>query len=282
VLGAITVVWAESERRYDEEDLDFMLELGRRAAYAVENARLYRELQNAVRVRDDFLSIAGHELRTPLAALQLNLQTISRVLLKQPLQDRERVEERISRTLDNVSRLDRLIDELLDVSRITSNRLKLEPSEVELGALVHEVTGRLAESAAKAGSRIDVEAPGPIVGRWDRLRLEQVVSNLVSNALKYGRGLPVRVEARLEADGAGAVLRVHDAGIGIDAVHQKRIFERFERAVSDRHYGGLGLGLWIVRQVVEASGGTISVESTPDVGSSFTVRLPLKATPAAL
>jgi signal transduction histidine kinase len=169
------------------------------------------------------------------------------------------------------TRLERLIDELLDVSRITAGRLQLEPAPMQLDELVREVVDRFLDQAASSGCVITVEAE-PVVGTWDRARIDQVVSNLVANALKYGRGQPV--EVAVGAKNGSAVLRIVDHGIGIAAEEQQRIFERFERAVANRDFGGFGLGLWIARQIVETSGGTIEVASAPGAGATFTVRLP--------
>jgi PAS domain S-box-containing protein len=238
-----------------------------------ERDRLLCELEQAVRVRDDFLSIAGHEIRTPLTALMLNLQG----LLATADPDDPRAshhEQRLGRAIDNAERLQRLVEELLDVSRIVASRLSLDAEQFDLVALVRQVAARLGEQAQRSGTQLVVRASGPLRGVWDRSRLEQVVSNLLTNALKYGAGRPIEVALREER--AHAVLEVTDHGIGIAAEHHARIFERFERAVSNRHYGGLGLGLWIARQVVEASGGSITVSSEPERGSCFTVRLPLR------
>ena len=184
-----------------------------------------------------------------------------------------RVGERLKKAHDNGGRLEKLIAELLDVSRITANRMQLELESLDLAELVRNVAAGLSEHASKVESDLRVHADDALVGRWDRFRLEQVVSNLLTNALKYGRGKPVDV--RLHRKGKDAVLEVRDYGIGIEDRHHRRIFERFERAVSERHYGGLGLGLWISRQIVDASGGVIDVASTPGEGSCFTVRLPI-------
>lgn len=273
-IGAMTLVWAETDRRYSLSDLEFVLDLCSRAAFAVENRRLYQELEKAVRVRDDFMSIAGHEVRTPLAAVQLNLQTIVRAVDKDPvLGSHERLKQRLQKALANGERLERLVTEVLDVSRITAGRLRLEVEELDLTTLVADVVAGLSDQAARVGCEFRFRAGGPLPGTWDRLRLEQVISNLLTNALKYGPGKPIDIET--ERDGDLARIRVRDYGIGIDPENQRRIFERFERAVSDRHYGGLGLGLWIARQVVEASGGTIAVQSAPGAGSLFSVELPM-------
>lgn len=238
-----------------------------------ERDQLMSELEQAVRVRDEFLSIAGHEIRTPLTALLLNMQGLASCVEQLEPAQAAKLTSSVRRARENVVRLERLIEELLDVSRIVSSNLGLEASTVELGELVSEVTKRFSEQAAKAGTSLHVRSEAPLCGRWDRLRLEQVVSNLLSNALKYGRGKPV--ELSLQREGGDAVLTVVDLGIGIAHEDQARIFGRFERAVSSQHFGGLGLGLWIARQVIEASGGSIAVESSMGRGTRFTVRLPL-------
>jgi signal transduction histidine kinase len=235
---------------------------------------LATDLRQAVRVRDDFMSIAGHELKTPLAALQLQVQGLERNAqrgLFGPVA--EGLLERLRKVAAHVDRLERLIGELLDVSRITSGRLTLQAEELDLTALVKEICERFTEQTVRAGSALALEAGQPIVGHWDRLRLDQVVSNLLSNAIKYGEGKPIEVKVEPTSDERVRVV-VRDHGIGIAPEDQARIFDRFERAVSDRNYGGLGLGLWISRQIVDAFGGTLSVESTPEAGSSFTLDLP--------
>jgi PAS domain S-box-containing protein len=229
-----------------------------------------RALQDAVSIRDEFLSIAGHELKTPLTALLFHAESMAK---NAPTLTAAEVGDRAGKILRNSRRLGRLVDELLDVSRITAGRLHLEREEVDVAALVREVVGRGSEAAQQANSRIELQVPERLVGMWDRLRLEQVVENLLTNAVKYGRGQPIHV--RLQAEDGAALLMVKDNGVGIAPADQARIFERFERAVSSHHYGGLGLGLWIARQIVEAHGGRIRVSSKPGQGAEFTVRLPL-------
>jgi signal transduction histidine kinase len=270
-LGAITLVTADSGRLLDEEDLAEAIDLGARAGLAVENALLYGEAQHAVRLRDDFLSVAGHELRTPLAALQLLMESLDRMAQKDDPRLKERLAERLGKAASQIARLDRLIAELLDVSRLSTARLALDRESIELGAVVAEVVDRFHEQAERAGSVLTVTLEPEVRGQWDRLRLDQVITNLVSNALKYGAGRPVEVTLRRAS--TGAILEVTDHGIGVRAGDQERIFGRFERAVA-RDYGGLGLGLWIVRQIVEAHGGRVTLRSTPDKETKFTVEIP--------
>ncbi len=248
---------------------------GRAAAEAAsaEQCRLTHEAQAAVRVRDEFLSVAAHELRTPLTSLKLQLQLLYRQLRQPGPPDRTRMERGMDSCERQATRLSQLVDSLLDVSRLSTGRLELHLEPLELGEVTRELVHRFETEARAAGVEVTVDSPQPVHGRWDRLRLEQVLTNLVSNALKYGRGAPVDV--RVRGDEAQAVLEVMDRGIGIAPEDARRIFGRFERAVSSRHYGGLGLGLFITHQLVEALGGEISVDSRPGEGSTFTVLLPL-------
>jgi signal transduction histidine kinase len=240
---------------------------------------VHAQLEEAVRVRQDFLSIAGHELKTPLTSVLLNLRMVDKSLQAGVPADDPRFAARWRAFGQQIARLEGLVDQLLDVSRITAGKMLLAPEPIDLGELVRDVVGRLSQPAMTDGSLFHVQVDGAVDGVWDRTRLEQVATNLLSNAVKYGAGRPISVEVRLSGAGAdaAALLVVRDQGIGMSADDLGRIFGRFERAVSGRNYGGLGLGLWIVRQVVDAMGGTISVESEPGRGSTFTVRLPRRA-----
>jgi signal transduction histidine kinase len=171
-----------------------------------------------------------------------------------------------------LQRLARLVEDLFDVSRLAQGKVPMHRAEVDLAALTAEAVDRWKEELARVKCDCTLEAPLPVVGHWDGLRLEQVIDNLLGNAAKYGPGKPISLSVRTE--GALARLTVRDGGMGIAPADQARIFERFERAVSE-NYGGFGLGLWISREVVQAHGGRISVESTPGQGATFTVELPL-------
>jgi signal transduction histidine kinase len=252
---------------YDEEDLALGEELGRRAALAVDNARLFNRATEAIAVRDEFLAIASHELNTPLTPLKMQLDSLRRGKYAP-----ERTIEKLDAASRQVSRLAKLVSELLDVSRISGGRLRIERERFDLAALVDEIAARMSEEAERAGSHFSVRVDRPCIGPWDRMRIDQVLTNLLTNAVKYGGGKPIEVELVRRSTSARLIVRDH--GIGIALEDQRRIFERFERAASPRHYGGFGLGLWIARQIVEASGGNIQVESAPGEGSTFVVDLP--------
>ncbi|MFY0571161.1 PAS domain S-box protein [Archangium lansingense] len=280
-LGVLTfLTTARSGRRYAAVELEAAEDLARRAALSVDNARLYRDAQRAVRLRDEFLSIASHELKTPLTPLVLKLQVLTREIearcepaLTQRLLGMLEVSRR------QVRRLAELVDGLLDVSHLSAGRLRIEREAVDLTSLVREVTARFQLQAERSGSPFRLESVGAVVGQWDRLRLEQVISHLLSNAIKYGAGHPVTI--RVQGTETRARLMVRDQGIGIEPDVLPRIFHKFERGVSERHYGGLGLGLYVTQQVLHAMGGTISAESTPGQGATFTVELPLVEATAA-
>lgn len=240
----------------------------------LERAQLYDEAVAAVRVRDEFLSVASHELRTPLTSLQLQLEILRRPRKPtQPPLSAEAVKAKVDAVSRQATRLSHLVNELLDVSRIDEGTLELEFARVDLARVARDVVGRLAGDAERVGSVVRLTVGESVVGRWDALRLEQVLSNLLSNALKFGAGKPV--EVTVERKSALAVMTIRDQGIGIAPGDIERIFERFERAAPTRRYGGLGLGLYIVRQIVEAHGGQVRAESVPGLGSTFTVELPL-------
>ena len=251
-VGFVKITRDLTERRKGEEERLRLVQAG-----------------EAIRLRDEFLSIASHELKTPLTALQLQL-----------LNTRERVppgDDKAASSMDRArriaDRLGQLVEALLDVSRIATGRFKLNLEAFDLGEAVREIADRLRDSASAAGCELSLEVGGSIQGRWDRLRIEQVLMNLISNAIKYAARRPVHVSLVRERD--TAVIEVRDRGPGIPEDAIGRIFERFERAVSARNYGGMGLGLYVARQIVEEHGGTITASNLPAGGASFVVRLPL-------
>ena len=240
----------------------------------LERELLYREAVDAIRARDEFLSVASHELRTPLSTLQLQIQMLLRPPRHAPQAalSREQMQPKLEMAFKQIERLTRLIEELMDVSRITAGRLRLEPEAIDLAAVVRDVVGRLGEESRRTQSPVEIISLTPVVGVWDLIRMEQVVTNLLTNAFKFGGGKPI--EVTVEQRGPIGRLVVTDHGIGIAPEDVERIFHRYEQAMSARAVGGLGLGLYIARQIVEAHGGTIRVESERGAGSTFTVDLP--------
>ena len=243
-------------------------QLRRAEREAVEERGRSEQVQQALRDRDEFISVAAHELRTPLTALQLKLQGLERGLDGTAGRTTHRIEGAVRQT----ERLARLVDRLLDVSRISQGKLEMVHEEFDLAVLVRQVVEDFREPAAQAQSPLDLSLPEKAEGSWDRLRIEQVLVNVLSNAVKYGAGKPITV--KLDLEGQRARLEVADRGIGISPEDAARIFNRFQRAASIRHYGGLGLGLYITRHIVEAHGGTISVQSAVGQGSTFVIDLP--------
>jgi len=237
-----------------------------------EREELYQRAVEAVQARDDFLSVASHELRTPVSSLRLQLQLILRRSRKDPDLD-PALEAKVVGASRQVDKLARLVVQLLDVTRLQAGReMELEREALDLRALAEEIVARFEEDAEQAGSPLRLRAPAAVEGRWDRLRLDQVLTNLLTNALKFGEGKPIDVEVGRE-DGA-ALLAVRDRGIGIAPGDQERIFERFERTGEVKSIHGMGLGLYIVRRIVEAHGGEIRVESALGEGATFQVALP--------
>ncbi|MCA9600482.1 MAG: PAS domain-containing sensor histidine kinase [Polyangiales bacterium] len=232
------------------------------------------QAREAIRLRDEFLSIASHELRTPLTALLLQLESLSEDAYRfEPVLARK-----LERSLRSGRRLSELVETLLDVSRIATGGLQLTYESVEIVSLVLEVVGRFEAVAERAGTRIAVDAQTAIHGSWDSLRVEQIVSNLVGNALHHGAG--ALVEVRVALDGDEVVIAVADRGHGIADVDKERVFLRFERAASAQNVGGLGLGLFLVRQIAAAHGGTVTAKDREGGGAVLELRLPVRPTGA--
>ena len=225
------------------------------------------ELEAALRLRDEFVAVASHELRNPINAMHLQLTALERGVARAA--PPEWIRERLARASGQLDRLVRLVDGLLGAALATEGTLPREDEPVDLVELASEIAEQW---RVREGGEIEVESDGPVRGTWDRLRLEQVIGNIVSNAVKYGRGNPVTIAVRNVGD--AAEVAVVDRGIGIAPESVDHIFERFRRGVSRRHFGGFGLGLWVARRIAGELGGKISVESRLGEGSTFTVTLP--------
>lgn len=233
------------------------------------------QLHETAQARERFLSIASHELRTPLAPLRLHVQSIRRLLDEEgPVSGKAkaRVTKAVAVADRQLERLVRLVEEMLDASRISAGRLTLEREPVDLAGLVVEIVDRHKRELDASGIRVTIEAPAPVVGAFDRSRIEQVVANLLINTIKHAPGKPVHVA--VSATNGRARLIVQDHGPGIAPEEQDRIFKEFEGVASEGRNGGLGLGLFISHEIVEAHGGTLRVESRVGEGATFVVELP--------
>jgi signal transduction histidine kinase len=278
VDAVLTLVSEADPRRYDADDAVLARDLAGRAAISLENARLLSEALDSVRARDDFLAVAAHELRTPLTSLLLQVQILARALDREHL-DRAAARRSIAGAANQARRLTTLVDGLFDVARLASGRMTLRVEEVDLRQLLDELMTTLEADLEKSGCAIELSGPPRIIGRWDRLRIAQVLTSLLSNAMKFGAGCPI--EVRIATTPTNVRISVRDHGIGISTEDQARIFDRFERAVSSRHFGGLGLGLYFSVQILRAHHGSLRVESTPGRGASFIIDLPPDASPSS-
>ena len=279
-LGAISFAAAESGRQYGPADLALAEDLARRAAAAVDNARLYQEAQQALRARNEFLSTVSHDLKTPIAAIRGMAQLLRRRLARGGTPETERIAEGLTSIEASTTKMTAIIGELLDVVRLqTGQPLDLHREPTDLVALVQRAVAEHQQTTNR--HRIQVEAAVPeLTGEWDPIRLERVLGNLLSNAIKYSpAGGPITVTVTPEEDETGAWVRlsVRDRGLGIPAADLPHIFERFRRGANVvGRIEGTGIGLAGAHQIVEQHGGTITAESQEGVGTTFTVRLPLK------
>jgi signal transduction histidine kinase len=281
ILGALTIAMSESDRRYEPADLPLAEDLAHRIAAAIDNAQLYRAAQDSIRMRDIFLSVAAHELRTPLTSLLGYTQLVERRAgHASTISDRDRQALRV--VADQATRLSKMVASLLDISRLQLGQLSIEPLPLDLGALA----ARLVEETRPLLREHSIEYIGshtPALISGDELRLEQALQNLIQNAIKYspdGGAITVRVAC----DAARASVVVTDAGIGIPPEALSQLFQRFYRApnVDPQHISGLGVGLYVVKEIVELHGGTVEVSSEVGAGSTFTLSIPLLAQPASI
>jgi len=250
---------------------------------SIEEARASRdEVQRLLQLRDEFISIAGHELKTPLTPLCLQRQMIHRIMQCRDLPEsvkEQKLEAYLDMSKRQIDALTKLVETLLDVSQIRLGRFSVKPeTNVDLFNLVQEVVERHRPQWEVSQSPVNVVLLGePPKGQWDRVRMEQVISNLLTNAIKYGRGKPI--ELTVSSSMSRAKISIRDGGPGISKADQARIFNRFERVGSLDRFGGLGLGLYITRQIVAAHAGTIGIESEVGNGATFIVELPLEPFP---
>jgi PAS domain S-box-containing protein len=281
-LGTMTLAYAESGRHYSQADVPFIEDLADRAGLSVDNARLFRDLHEALRVRDDFLAAVSHDLRTPLTIIrgltQLALRRAARIA------GAGQITEALTRVDGATDRMAVMIDGLLDLSRLGTGRpLDLNLDRVDLAALVRQLVDDHQRAHPRHRFRLE-GATDPLAGSWDRVRLTRMLSNLLMNAIKYSPdGGEILVSLSAERDPAGgewAQVDVHDHGIGIPAGDLPRLFERFHRGSNvPEHIPGVGLGLPSAKQIAEQHGGTISVQSKEGEGSRFSVRLPIAPSP---
>jgi PAS domain S-box-containing protein len=272
-IGALSCAIVQPGRAYDEADLELAQEVAWRAAMAIDNARLYQEAQQAIRVRDNFITVASHDLRSPLTVLLGQTQLLERRA------ELENLSERVVRTVRSIAqqgeRLNRLIASLLDLSRIQTGRLTLDLATLDLGALLQRIVAELQPSLSSHVLTLLTE-PATCVVRGDELRLEQVFQNLIGNAVKYTPASGTIV-IRLERSAAAVQVAVEDQGIGIPPEAMPHLFEQFYRAPNAKAGAatGLGIGLYVVREIVGLHGGVVEVSSEEGRGSTFTVTLPL-------
>jgi signal transduction histidine kinase len=272
-IGAITFVRSQAGRPYSSEDVAFAEDLARRAAVAIDNARLYGEAQTAIKARDEFLSVAAHELKTPLTSMRLSVDLAQRHLQQGGEADVSRLERAVGTVSNQVDKLTRLVSQLLDVARVEGGKLALEREVTDVTALVQAV---MATAQARTSQHtLVVRADGPVQAFVDPLRLEQVLANLIDNAIKFspdGGAIEVDLD---EPDAQTVRIKVRDHGIGIPEERRTHIFNRFYQAHGGGHLGGMGLGLYISGQITELHGGTIAAEFPESGGTCFVLTLPV-------
>lgn len=245
------------------------------AVDVTEQVKALKDMEEALKARDQFLSIASHELKTPLTSLKLQSQLTLRMLEKNKEVTLARQKQQAQQQSELVTKLTRLIDDMLDVSRIRTGKLNLEKGEHEIGDIVREVVFRMSLLFEAAGLNLPtIKAPQKIIGQWDRFRLEQVIGNLLTNAIRYGKGQSINILIKKVEDRACISVTDHGYGIGEDDL--LRIFGRFERASHSAEVSGLGLGLFISKEIIESHGGRIFVTSALGQGSTFTFEIPAK------
>lgn len=276
VFGVMTFVYSVSQRKFTSRDISTLQDLGKRIALALENARLYKMSQTAIEARNDFMSIASHELNTPITSLKLQLQMIKKAitLSKDGVFPIDRFQKSVDSSVKQVNRLINLVSILLDVTRIQSGKFAYHFTEFSANDLIEEIIERHHELIHDSDCSINIQDSGQITVYWDRTRIEQVITNLLTNAIKYAPG---KIQLEMKEVDQNVIILIKDSGKGIPQKKLEKIFDRFERATNQETVTGLGLGLFIVKQIAEGHSGTVEVESVVDQGTVFKVILPKRA-----
>ncbi|MBC7692881.1 MAG: PAS domain-containing protein [Methylotenera sp.] len=281
VEGAITLFTSESGRVYDDRDLKSLQEIARRASIAADHACFQAEIEEAVRTRDQFISFVSHEIRTPMTALKMQVQMIQKLAstncVRSPEND-QLLNQLAFKAQQQVDEMAKLVKDMFDISALKSGKLLFQNQRIDLVELVRETIERYRQGDLENASQIEcgvisLRFETAVVGFWDKTRLTQVISNLIGNAIKYGKSRPIDIT--VEQKGSFACMTFRDHGIGISPKDVHKIFECYERGSTGMALAGMGLGLYIVRQIVHALGGQISVESELNVGTTFKVEIPL-------
>jgi signal transduction histidine kinase len=261
------MVFCSTRGTYQQADLRLAEEYTALVSSALENAHLFNRAQQAVQARDEFISLASHELRTPLTSLRASAEALASGLA--PATDIDSVAEAVVRQVD---RLDRLARRMIDTVEVRSGTFTIHYDRTDLVSLVRRAASDLSSTLRRAGCSLDLRADGAVVGAWDAPRLETVIDNLLENAAKFGKGKPIDVEVGTHDD--MAVLSVRDHGAGLPPELEGDLFARYQRGARPPEHGGLGLGLYVVRGIVDAHGGSARAIRNPDGGTTITVELP--------
>lgn len=273
-IGVITFAFSHSRRHYDKKYIDIIEELSRRIALSYENSRLYELSQQAIQVRNDFLSIASHELNTPITSLKMQLQMTQRMLNSASGEMAvEKFSKQIASSVSHTDRLINLVQVLLDVSRIQSGRFSFNFEPFKFDDLIREIKHQQNHLLGQAKCELDIECDQSLEVSWDKTRIEQVLTNLLTNVMKYAPG---KISLNVSKAGDDVHIRFKDFGPGIPKNKVDKIFDRFERATSDASVGGLGLGLYIVKEIIEGHRGKIDVATGEGKGTEFSIKLPQK------
>lgn len=274
VIGALNLFVGKNRPAFDDRDFAVFQELARHASLAVDNARLYRDSKNAIQLRDDFISIASHELRTPITSLNLQLEVLTNIVeeLPQDLESAKLMHKFFGNTKTQLKRLTRLVDDMLDISRISTGKLSLNLKNVYMNQLILDLLDRFKDQLLTQNVETKFFHEEDVTLVCDPERMDQVITNFMTNAIRYGGKTPIHVH--LEHCENFVTIKVKDHGRGISKNDQERIFKRFERAHTEDDVNGLGLGLYINQQIIEEHKGKILLESEPGKGSTFIVQIP--------